>query len=209
MAINLNQPTGGVSAHGGGRGGALVPSIVEYRPPEYDEQQVQAFQQEALAPGLGALRRSLQEAQAGRYSSPSERREALRGAVRGFGEALAPLQVGAGAQARQRYDIQYQQAVLAEQQRAAAAERALARGEGAGASAGTTAPAYTSRHRAFGTPSTSSALTNYGWFSAPAVSGAARRGIPLSTGGPTAAAPAPAATAGGAAPAYPDNWMNV
>ena len=111
-------------AGGGGGSRALTPSIVEYTPPEYDEAQVQAYQQEAFAPALGALRRSMREAQAARYSSPSARREALRGATRGYGEALAPLQVGAGAQARQRYDIQYRQAIKAEEFRLAEEMRA-------------------------------------------------------------------------------------
>ena len=120
---DVPQVRGSVSSSRGG----LSPSIVEYTPPAYDEEQVQAFQQEMLAPSLGALRRSMREMHAGRYAGPSARREALRGAVRGYGEALAPLQVGAGAQARQRYDIQYQQAILAEQHRVAAEERAAER----------------------------------------------------------------------------------
>lgn len=114
------QATAGLSA---GRGSSTS-DIVEYRPPVYDESQIKAYQQEALAPGISRLRRVMREAQAGRYKSPSARREALRGVTRGYGEALAPLQVGAGAQARQRYDIQYQQAIRAEQQRVAAEERA-------------------------------------------------------------------------------------
>lgn len=105
-------------------GGSLAPSIVEYTPPDYDEKQVQAYQQEALAPSLAALRRSMREVQAGRYASPTARSEALRGAARGYGEALAPLQVGASAQARQRYDIQYQQALRGEELRVAEAMRA-------------------------------------------------------------------------------------
>ena len=115
----------GAGSYGGGGGSGLVPvpDVISYAPPEYDESQIRAYQQEALAPGVSGLRRSMREAQAGRYSSPSARREALRGVTRGFGEALAPLQVGAGAQARQRYDLQYQQKVFAEQQQRAAQER--------------------------------------------------------------------------------------
>jgi len=112
---------------GGGGGGSSTPDIVKYRPPAYDETKIRAYQQEALAPGVSGLRRSMREVQAGRYKSPSARREALRGAMRGYGEALAPLQAGAGAQARQRYNIQYQQAIAAERQRVAAEERAAER----------------------------------------------------------------------------------
>ncbi|MCK5612985.1 hypothetical protein KAR91_64520 [Candidatus Pacearchaeota archaeon] len=109
----------------GGR--TTTPGIVEYRPPAYDESKIKAYQQEAMAPGLSRLRRQAREAQASRYSSPTERREAMRGLMRGYGEALAPLQAGAGTQARQRYDIQYQQAIMAEKQRVAAEERAAER----------------------------------------------------------------------------------
>ena len=163
FALPTYDPTGAqprrvVAGGGGGGGGArsLPPSIVEYKPPEYNEQQVQAYQQEALAPALGALRRGLREVQAGRFASPSARREALRGAVRGYGEALAPLQVGAGAQARQRYDIQYRQDILAEQQRVAAEERLeereyreSLRDEATAERAGLTPSGYQDRHRAF------------------------------------------------------------
>ena len=109
----------------GGRG--ATPGIVKYRPPAYDEAKIKAYQQEAMAPGISGLRRLTREGMSSRYASPSARREGLRGLMRGYGEALAPLQVGAGAQARQRYNIQYQQAIMAEQQRVAAGERAAER----------------------------------------------------------------------------------
>jgi hypothetical protein len=129
LTAPIYDPTQGqpLRAFAGGGGGSSTPGIVEYRPPAYDESQIKAYQQEALAPGISGLRRVMREAQAGRYSSPSARREALRGVTRGYGEALAPLQVGAGAQARQRYNIQYQQAIMAEQQRVAAEERVAER----------------------------------------------------------------------------------
>ena len=146
------QATAGLSA---GRGSSTS-DIVEYRPPVYDESQIKAYQQEALAPGISRLRRVMREAQAGRYKSPSARREALRGVTRGYGEALAPLQVGAGAQARQRYNIQYQQAIMAEQQRVAAEERAAEREyqeslreEAMVGYEEATRPDYRSRHRDF------------------------------------------------------------
>ena len=104
--------------------GGSAPGRIEYTPPGYDEKKVRAYQQEAMAPGISGLRRLTREAQARRYTSPTARREAMRGLARGYGEALAPLQVGAGAQARQRYDIQYRQAVRAEEQRVASEERA-------------------------------------------------------------------------------------
>lgn len=109
----------------GGRG--ATPSIVKYRPPAYDEAKIKAYQQEAMAPGISGLRRLTREGMSSRYASPSARREGLRGLMRGYGEALAPLQAGAGTQARQRYDIQYQQAIAAERQRVAAEERAAER----------------------------------------------------------------------------------
>ena len=112
---------------GSSGGGSTTPGIVKYRPPAYDEAKIKAYQQEALAPGVSGLRRSMREVQAGRYKSPSARREALRGAMRGYGETLSSLQVGAGAQARQRYNIQYQQEIAAERQRVAAEERAAER----------------------------------------------------------------------------------
>lgn len=97
-----------------------VPEITEYTAPVYDEQQVKAYQQEAMAAGLSGLRRSMREAQAGRYGSPTERSSALRGAYQGYGESLAPIQVAAAETARGRYDIQYGQDVAAEQSRVAA-----------------------------------------------------------------------------------------
>lgn len=104
-------------------GKPTTPGIVEYRPPAYDEAKIKAYQQEAMAPGISELRRTIREGQAGRYASPTARREAMRGLTRGAGEALASLQVGAGKQARGRYDIQYQQQVRAEEQRVAALKR--------------------------------------------------------------------------------------
>ena len=112
---------------GSSSGRTLAPSIIEYKPPEYDESKIKAYQQEALAPGVSGLRRLMREGQAARYASPSARREGLRGLMRGYGEALAPLQVGAGREARGRYDIQYQQMIAAERQRVAAEERAAER----------------------------------------------------------------------------------
>jgi hypothetical protein len=98
-------------------GSSFTPEIIEYKPPGYDEQTVKAYQQEALAASMSGLRRSMREAQAGRYGSPTARSEALRGALRGYGESLAPLQESASALARGRYDIEYQQDVEAEQRR--------------------------------------------------------------------------------------------
>ena len=118
MAVALTRPTGPLSSGGGGGR-----DIVTYDPPAYDESQIKAYQQEAMATGVSGLRRAMRETQAGRYTSPSARREVLRGAMRGYGEALSSLQTGAGTQARQRYDIKYQQKIMAERQRVAATER--------------------------------------------------------------------------------------
>jgi len=91
-----------------------------YRPASYDLGKIRGYQQEALAPGVSQLRRALRGVQAGRYGSPTERGVAIREAVRGYGEALAPLQVGASREAMQRYLPEYQQAIVAEQQRISA-----------------------------------------------------------------------------------------
>lgn len=124
MALELTRPTGGFGRVGGTGGGrTMAPDVITYEPPAYDERKVKALQQEAMAPGISSLRRLTREALASRYTSPTARREAMRGLARGAGEALAPLQVGASTQARQRYDIEYEQAVMAERQRVAAAER--------------------------------------------------------------------------------------
>jgi hypothetical protein len=81
------------------------------------------YQQQELAPGLGSIRRMLREAQAGRYGSASARREGLRGAFRGAGEALAPLQVASSRAALNRYLPEYQQRVRAEEQRVSGEEK--------------------------------------------------------------------------------------
>ena len=195
------QAAAPMRALAGGTSRPLTPSIVEYTPPEYSEEQVQAYQQEALAPALGALRRSMREMHAGRYASPSARREALRGATRGYGEALAPLQVGAAAQARQRYDIQYQQAIRAEELRIAEAMRAREKEEREILMEEATRPEYVSRHRAFQLP-------------APETGGGEVIGLGEASRRPISTAPGiinPYAEERishiGPEPAYPENWM--
>jgi hypothetical protein len=208
MAVGLPRPiTRGVLASRGG--GGYAPSIIEYKPPTYDEEQVKAYQQEALAPGISGLRRLMREAQAGRYASPSARSEALRGLTRGYGEALAPLQVGAGAQARQRYDIQYQQAILAEQQRIRAEERAAEREYQDSLRGGTRTRRASTRGLAPSqlTPIPEAPRQNLGWFSTPIgegrsiqTRGAGRTGA--IAGGPTPVQEQPQPVA----EAYPANW---
>lgn len=111
----LNRYVGSSSIGSSNIGGpSSEPEIIEYVPPVYDEQAIRAYQQEAMASSMSGLRRAMRDTQAGRYGSPTARSEALRGAFRGYGEALAPLQESASALARDRYDIQYQQAVDAE-----------------------------------------------------------------------------------------------
>lgn len=65
------------------------------RVPEFDKGKVQSLQQEIMAPQLSGLRRRLQKIGASRFATPGERREALRGGLRGSGEAQAAIQVGA------------------------------------------------------------------------------------------------------------------
>ena len=114
-----------VSSSSGGRrgGGGSSGGGVEYNPVQYDEGKLRSFQQEALAPGISQLKRQFQQVQAGRYSSPTARKEALRGATRGFGEALAPLQLSASQQAMARYRPEFEQEVLAEKLRFEEAQR--------------------------------------------------------------------------------------
>ncbi|MCK5602697.1 hypothetical protein KAR91_12525 [Candidatus Pacearchaeota archaeon] len=64
------------------------------RVPEFDKGRVRSLQQEIIAPQLSGLRREVQRIGAGRFRTPGERREALRGGLRGAGEAQAAIQVG-------------------------------------------------------------------------------------------------------------------
>jgi len=106
---------GGFSPGGSGAPKYKEPGI--YRPALYDTRKIAGYQQEAMAPGLSQLRRALQGVQARRYGSPTERGVAVREAIRGYGEALAPLQAGASQEAMQRYAPEYEQTIMAEQQR--------------------------------------------------------------------------------------------
>jgi hypothetical protein len=60
--------------------------------PEFSLERVRALSQEQMSPQISAVRRAIQGVQAGRFANPLARREAIRGAVRGGGEALAGIQ---------------------------------------------------------------------------------------------------------------------
>lgn len=111
---------------GAGGGGGRGLSETQYTPVPFDRRRVQELQQEQMGAGLSGLRRGLQQAQAGRYGSLTGRREALRGAYRGFGEGLGGLQRSALSSAQSLYAPEFQQAVMAEQQRVAAAQQKAA-----------------------------------------------------------------------------------
>lgn len=67
----------------------------EYKAPEYNLKRIKALTQEQLAPTTSGVRRAIQRVQAGRFQTPTARKEALRGAIRGGGEALGAAQAGA------------------------------------------------------------------------------------------------------------------
>ena len=103
---------GGGTTDSGSFTGALIKGP-KYTPPKMDEAKMRAYQQEALAPGVSLLRRRMREVQAGRYASPTARAAALRGAARGGGEALAPLQASALKTAMTRIMPEYRAEVRA------------------------------------------------------------------------------------------------
>jgi hypothetical protein len=65
------------------------------RLPKPDLTKIAGLRQEQLAPTRAGLTRMVESVGAGRFANPVARREALRGAVRGAGEALAPAQAAA------------------------------------------------------------------------------------------------------------------
>ena len=67
----------------------------EYKAPEYNLKRIKALTQEQLAPTTSGVRRAIQRVQAGRFQTPTARKEALRGAIRGGGEALGAAQATA------------------------------------------------------------------------------------------------------------------
>jgi len=85
----------------------LKPMVTEA--PQYDLSRIAGLSQEQAAPSIGGLRRQMQQIQAGRYGSLTERGEAIRGGIRGFGEALAPIQASAVRTAQGLYQPEYAQ----------------------------------------------------------------------------------------------------
>lgn len=83
----------------------------ELKVPEYDTGRIAGLTQEQMSPALGSLRRQMQRVQARRYASPLARREAIRGGIRGFGEALPAIQAGAQRTAMGLYQPEYQREV--------------------------------------------------------------------------------------------------
>lgn len=106
----------------------------EYKAPEYDLGRIKALTQEQMAPTVSGVRRAIKRVQAGRFQTPTARKEALRGAIRGAGEALGPAQTGAVRSAtalytpefeakRQEELLRYQQALAEERKEEATAIR--------------------------------------------------------------------------------------
>lgn len=104
-APSFEEISGGVEAGAGG-------SRFGLRVPKYDQSRVTGLAQEQVAAGIGKMRRELQRVQAGRYGSPVARGEAIRGGIRGFGEALAPLQAAATRTATGLYEPEYRRELL-------------------------------------------------------------------------------------------------
>lgn len=104
--------------------------------PEFDQSRITALMQEQLAPAIGSLRRQVREVGARRYGSPVEEREALRGAIRGYGESLAPLQAQSARTAMSLYMPEYQAQIAAYRQALDEQRREEARQERRGSFAG-------------------------------------------------------------------------
>ena len=93
---------------GARRKGRIALGLEEEREvPEYDTKRIAGITQEQMAPALSGLRRQMQRVQARRYGSLLGRKEAIRGGLRGFGEALAPIQATAARTAVGLYDPEY------------------------------------------------------------------------------------------------------
>jgi hypothetical protein len=116
LGADVRDPSS-INVSAGSSGGAT------FTPQAFDSGKLKAFQQEALAPGVSQIRRQIREIQAGRFSSPTARAEALRAAVRGGGEALAPLQASAAQMAMARFLPEFEQKVLMEKLRFAEEQR--------------------------------------------------------------------------------------
>ena len=75
--------------------------------PEYDLGKVKELTGEQFAVGAGKVQRAVRGVTAGRYGTPTARREAIRGAIEGYGEALGPLQASAARTGRTLYEPEY------------------------------------------------------------------------------------------------------
>ena len=80
----------------------------QYREPKYDRGRLRALTQEQLAPTISRLGRQMQGVQTATYANPMQRKQAIRGAIRGYGEALAPAQAQATRTAQGLYAPEYQ-----------------------------------------------------------------------------------------------------
>jgi hypothetical protein len=121
MALNTYKPEYNIT---GGTTGGLpsAPGPTPLNLPKYDYGKLAGLQQEFMAPGTAGLQREVRNIASRRYASPIERRQAIRGGIRGYGEALPGIQAGALQQAAGIYAPEYERQVaeaqsLAEQRR--------------------------------------------------------------------------------------------
>lgn len=91
-----------------GRYSTYAGQAPQYRTPKYDGGRLRSLAQEQLAPTISRLGRQIRGVQTATYANPMERRQAIRGAVRGYGEALAPAQAQATRTAQELYQPEYQ-----------------------------------------------------------------------------------------------------
>lgn len=127
------SPAGGVYRIGGAAGGTTqrtvttartvptqpmptVPTVGEFKAPQWDEKEIRRLTQKLAAPKLRQLRRQIQRAQARQYENPNVRAMTLREALEGYGlgveGAMAGARAQAGAEYGQRYGREFQAAQL-------------------------------------------------------------------------------------------------
>lgn len=107
MTMVSGVPTyGGTATTGGGAGAPNVP-LPAFNLPPYDEGRISELTQKAAAPGMRALRTSVQQVQGKYYENPNVKRMTLRDALAGYGAGLESVMTGAGREARGEYAAEY------------------------------------------------------------------------------------------------------